>query len=286
MSEYIIRTKQLQYTYDDGSIALKGIDINIKKGKKIAFLGSNGSGKSTFFLCLNGILKPQKGTVYYEDQPISYKRKGLLDLRSKVQIVFQDPDHQLFCANVEQEISFGILNLGVDEKQAMTKVRQVMEHLEILPYKNKPTYALSGGQKKQVSIADILVMHPQVIMFDEPCSALDPKHAMIVNQCIDELCMNGISVLIATHDMEYAYAWADEIVVFHEGCILQQGTPQAVFANKKIIEQASLTQPYVLQLYDCLCSKGVLSKQLKPPGDMRTLITYLETVSHDWRRCE
>lgn len=278
MSEYIIQTKQLQYIYDDGTIALKGVDLKIKKGKKIAFLGANGSGKSTFFLCLNGILKPQKGTVYYEDNPISYKRKGLLDLRSKVQIVFQDPDDQLFCANVEQEISFGILNLGVEEDQVRTEVNTVMEHLEILPYKDKPTHALSGGQKKQVSVADILVMHPEVIILDEPCSALDPKHTDMVNHYIDELSTRGMTVLISTHDMDYAYAWADEIVIFHEGDILIQGSPQEVFENEQIIKQANLTQPYVLQLYECLCRKGVILKKFKAPKDMKTLITYIEAL--------
>lgn len=278
MSEYIIQTKQLQYIYDDGTIALKGVDLKIKKGKKIAFLGANGSGKSTFFLCLNGILKPQKGTVYYEDNPISYKRKGLLDLRSKVQIVFQDPDDQLFCANVEQEISFGILNLGVEEDQVRTEVNTVMEHLEILPYKDKPTHALSGGQKKQVSVADILVMHPEVIILDEPCSALDPKHTDMVNHYIDELSSRGMTVLISTHDMDYAYAWADEIVIFHEGDILIQGSPQEVFENEQIIKQANLTQPYVLQLYECLCRKGVILKKFKAPKDMKTLITYIEAL--------
>lgn len=278
MSEYIIQTKQLQYIYDDGTIALKGVDLKIKKGKKIAFLGANGSGKSTFFLCLNGILKPQKGTVYYEDNPISYKRKGLLDLRSKVQIVFQDPDDQLFCANVEQEISFGILNLGVEEDQVRTEVNTVMEHLEILPYKDKPTHALSGGQKKQVSVADILVMHPEVIILDEPCSALDPKHTDMVNHYIDELSTRGMTVLISTHDMDYAYAWADEIVIFHEGDILIQGSPQEVFENEQIIKQANLTQPYVLQLYECLCRKGVILKKFNAPKDMKTLITYIEAL--------
>lgn len=278
MSEYIMRTKGLQYTYEDGTVALKGIDVDIKKGKKIAFLGANGSGKSTFFLCLNGILKPQKGTVYYEDNPISYKRKGLLDLRSKVQIVFQEPDNQLFCANVEQEISFGILNLGVEEEQARREVRQVMEHLEILPYKDKPTHALSGGQKKQVSVADILVMHPEVIILDEPCAALDPKHANMVNHSIDELSAEGMSVLISTHDMDYAYAWADEVVIFHEGTILSQGTPQEVFEDEQVLHQSNLTQPYVLQLYRSLCKKGILSKELKAPRDMQTLITYIEAL--------
>ena len=118
-------------------------------------MGANGSGKSTFFLCCNGILRPQKGDILFHGKPVSYKRKELLALRSKVGIVFQDPDKQLFSASVEQEISFGILNLGVAKEQARTEVEQVMEELEIVPFRKRPVHALSGGQKKQVSIADI-----------------------------------------------------------------------------------------------------------------------------------
>ena len=116
MSNSILKVANLSYVYEDGTKALKKIDFNIKKGEKIAFIGGNGSGKSTMFLCLNGVLRPTNGNIYYEDKQIEYTRKGLLDLRSKVQIVFQDPDNQLFSASVYEEISFGILNLGIDEK--------------------------------------------------------------------------------------------------------------------------------------------------------------------------
>lgn len=279
MSEYIMRTQKLHYTYEDGTVALKEINLAIKKGKKIAFLGANGSGKSTFFLCLNGILKPQQGTVYYEEKPISYRRKGLLDIRSKVQIVFQDPDDQLFCANVEQEISFGILNLGVNEICARQKVEEVMEYLDIISFKDKPTYAISGGQKKQVSIADALVMHPEVIIFDEPCAALDPKHSLLVHDIINEVSEKGKTILISTHDMDYAYAWADEIVLFHEGNMIMQGTPQEIFENEHILKQTNLRQPYVLQLYKSLYKKGIIPADESIPRDLPSFLAYVESCT-------
>lgn len=158
----------------------------------------------------------------FHGKPVSYKRKELLALRSKVGIVFQDPDKQLFSASVEQEISFGILNLGVAKEQARTEVEQVMEELEIVPFRKRPVHALSGGQKKQVSIADILVMRPEIIILDEPAAALDPKHTRMVNEMVDKLTEQGITVLMATHDMDYAYAWADEIVLMKDGKVLCQ----------------------------------------------------------------
>ena len=204
MSNSILKVANLSYVYEDGTKALKKIDFNIKKGEKIAFIGGNGSGKSTMFLCLNGVLRPTSGNIYYEDKQIEYTRKGLLDLRSKVKIVFQDPDNQVFSASVYEEISFGILNLGIDEKVVERKVNEVIKELEIEPFVNKPTHFLSGGQKKRVSIADILVMDPEVIILDEPTSALDPKYTNVVNNLIDELTEKGKTVILSTHNVNKA----------------------------------------------------------------------------------
>ena len=164
-----------------------------------------------FFSAATEFLRPQKGDILFHGKPVSYKRKELLALRAKVGIVFQDPDKQLFSASVEQEISFGILNLGVAKEQARTEVEQVMEELEIVPFRKRPVHALSGGQKKQVSIADILVMKPEIIILDEPAAALDPKHTLMVNRIVDRLTEQGITVLISTHDVDYAMAWADDV---------------------------------------------------------------------------
>ena len=152
-TDIILKAEDLYFSYDDdNSHSLNGLSLEIKRGQKIAVMGANGSGKSTFFLCCTGIHKPQKGKLYLDGQEVKYNKKGLLDLRSKVGIVFQDPDNQLFSASVYQEISFGILNLGVSEEQAKKEVEEVIDYLEITPFRSKPTHALSGGQKKQVSI--------------------------------------------------------------------------------------------------------------------------------------
>ena len=158
-NDIILKAENLYFSYDDeNSHSLNGLSLEIKRGQKVAFMGSNGSGKSTFFLCCNGIHRPSSGTLYFDGEPVTYDKKGLLKLRSKVGIVFQDPDNQLFSASVYQEISFGILNLGVSEEDAKKEVEEVIDHLEITPFRHKPTHSLSGGQKKQVSIADILVI--------------------------------------------------------------------------------------------------------------------------------
>ena len=278
-NEIILKADSLYYSYDDDdSHSLNGLSLEIKKGQKVAFMGANGSGKSTFFLCCTGILKPQKGELYFKGEPYRYDKKSLLNLRSKVGIVFQDPDNQLFCSSVYQEISFGILNLGIPPEEAKKEVEKVIDYLEITPFRHKPAHALSGGQKKQVSIADILVMHPDIIILDEPAAALDPKHTIMVNHIVEQMTEAGITVLMSTHDVNYAYEWADEVILFHEGKVLLHGAPSQVFSNKSILSQTNLEPPAVLELFERLCQKGILKASLKIPKDLRTLEQYIEEI--------
>ena len=279
--DIILKAENLYFSYDDeNSHSLNGLSLEIKRGHKVAFMGANGSGKSTFFLCCNGIHRPSSGTLYFNGEPIDYSKKGLLDLRAKVGIIFQDPDNQLFSASVYQEISFGILNLGVSEEKAKEEVEQVIDYLEITPFRHKPTHALSGGQKKQVSIADILVMHPQIIILDEPAAALDPKHTTMVNHIIDRLTDEGITVLMSTHDVNYALEWADDIFLFKDGKVLMQGTPVEVFSNQSALAETNLEQPAVLQLFHSLCRKGILKSSLPLPRNLAVLEKYIENINN------
>ena len=278
-SDIILKAEDLYFSYDDEqSHSLNGLSLEIKKGQKIAFMGANGSGKSTFFLCCTGILKPQKGKLFFHNKEVTYKKKELLDLRSKIGIVFQDPDNQLFSASVYQEISFGPLNLGHSEEETKKEVEEVIDYLEITPFRHKPTHALSGGQKKQVSIADILVMKPEIIILDEPAAALDPKHTTMVNHIVDQMTQNGITVLMATHDVNYAYEWADEILLFHEGKVLMHGTPAQVFSNRGVLKQTNLEPPAVLERFESLCRKGILKSSLPLPKNLNALEKYISDV--------
>ena len=270
--DWIIEAENLCYTYDgNDERALDRMNLKIRRGRKVAFLGGNGSGKSTFFLCLNGIRRPDDGRILIDGTSVKYTRKGRLDLRRKVGVVFQEPDDQLFCASVYQEISFGIMNLGADEAEAEREVERVIEELGITPFQERPAHALSGGQKKLVAIADILVMHPEVMILDEPTAALDPKHTRIVQDIISKLTERGITVLMATHDMDYAYGWADEIVLMHEGKVLRSGSPAEVCSDRQALEKTNLEMPSVLRLYEIMKEKGILPSGDKPPVDMREL---------------
>lgn len=274
--DWVIEAQDVSYTYDgNNERALDGLNLKIRRGTKVAFMGGNGSGKSTFFLCLNGIRRPDTGKICIDGEAIEYTRKGLLNVRGRVGIVFQEPDDQLFSASVYEEISFGILNLGADEKTARREVESVIKELEITPFQDRPAHALSGGQKKQVAIADILVMHPEVMILDEPAAALDPKHTKKVQQIVDHLTEKGITVLMATHDIDYAYAWADEIILMHEGKVIRQGTPFDVCSDRAALKTASLEVPAVLRIHQRLKEKGLIPEDAVPPGSVDELVESL-----------
>lgn len=248
----MIEIKNLDYRYEDGTVALQNVNITIQKGEKIAIMGPNGSGKSTLFLCLNGVRKPTKGSILVNKEPIAYNKNGLKKLRQTIGIVFQNPDHQLFSADVYQEISFGPMNLGLEKEVVRERVDSVLSSLHIEHLRKRPTHFLSGGQKKQVAIADILAMKPEVILFDEPTAALDSYHSKVVNCMIDELCESGITVIQATHDSNYAMEWADQVIVIQDGKVLVKDTPQNVFQNEELRKRAYLEEPDVIKMYNCL----------------------------------
>lgn len=260
MKEILMQVQDLSYRYEDQTLALDKINLNIYRHQRLTIMGSNGSGKSTLFLNLNGVYKPTSGQILYEGKPLDYSRKGLLSLRKKVGIVFQEPDNQLFCASVLGEISFGPFNLGLDETTVRNRVTQICDTLSITPFLDKPTHFLSGGQKKRVSIADILVMEPELLILDEPFSALDPKHAHMIDDILKQLTDSGITVIIATHHADQAYRWADRIVVLNHSHVLADGTPQEIFSNKELLAAANLEQPTLMKVSDILKRKGILSE--------------------------
>lgn len=271
----ILEIDKITYTYSDGTKALNDVSLTVRQGEKLAFVGGNGSGKSTLFLCLNGILRPQSGTINYKGKPVIYKRKELLELRSKVGIVFQDPDNQLFASSVYQEISFGACNLALSQEEVKRRVDSVIEELGITPFSQKPTHALSGGQKKQVALADILVMEPEVLIMDEPVSALDPLHTKLLNEKLEELPNKGITVIVATHDMNFALEWADRIVMLKDGNIIREGNPADIFQEEELLKETNLSQPDVIILFNKLIEKKILKETLPVPRNLKELEGYL-----------
>lgn len=249
----ILETKHLTYGYDEEQLAIQDLSMQIEAGKTSAVLGANGAGKSTLFLHLNGILKPDHGEVLFHEKPISYGKKGLRELRSKVGIVFQNPDDQLFSASVYQDISFGAVNMGLPKEEVHRRVEQIMEQIGITDLKERPTHSLSFGQKKRVSFAGIMVMQPEVIILDEPTAGLDPVGVSELMHLLQDVCREQhTTVLLSTHDIDVVPIYADHVFVMDGGKLLAQGLPKEIFAQPELLRQHHLRLPRLSHLLEIL----------------------------------
>lgn len=271
MSSNIIETKGIVFTYADGTRALSDLTLTLPAGKRIAVLGANGSGKTTFFLCLNGILRPQKGEIFFAGEQVRYDKKSLRRLRGRLGIVFQDPEIQLFTANVQQEVAFGPLNLGLAEKEVRRRVQQVLALTGIERLAEKAIHMLSYGQKKQVAIASILAMEPDVLVADEPTAWLDQLHAGKVMELFHSISKQGTTVIISTHDTDLAFSWAEEIILLKEGKLLGKGPPEAVFLEEKLLTAAGLRRPFLLEVFFLLKEKGCVTNEAPAPRTLEAL---------------
>lgn len=268
----LLQVKDLCFSYDEKPV-LKQINITVRKGEKIAVMGSNGAGKSTFFLNLNGVLQPDSGDILLEGKKL--KKKDFKELHRRVGFVFQDADSQIIASNVKAEISFGPMNLGLSREEVKNRVAAAIEYMELSRFEDRAPQYLSGGEKKRVSIADILAMETDVLIFDEPMAALDPVNAQNVESILKRLHEDGKTLLIATHDVDFAYRYADRILVFSDGGIIADGTPREVFHRKEIMERAHLKAPAIMTVWEALEQKGFVKKGTGYPVTAEELVEKL-----------
>ena len=217
MMEAAIEARELRYIYEDGTAALKGINLRAERGKITGILGANGAGKSTLFLNLNGVLQPSDGEILLDGVPVKRDRKGLTELRRRVGIVFQDPDDQLFSADVYRDISFGAVNLGLPEAEVRRRVEAAMERTGVSHLRDKPTHALSFGQKKRVAIAGVLVMEPEALILDEPTRGIDVGAKYEIYCIINRLVEEGKSVIMISSELPEVLGMSDRIYIMNEG---------------------------------------------------------------------
>lgn len=245
----MIKTKGIDYTYEDGTTALKNININIDMHRIIGIVGSNGSGKTTLFLNLMGLLKPSRGKIFLDDKEMKYSRKALIETRKKIGIVFQDPDKQIFYSKVYDDVAFGPRNLNIDEKEVNRRVENSLESVSMVEFKEKPVHLLSHGQKKRVAIAGTLAMDNEVILFDEPTAGLDPVSTDQIVNIIKDLSLKEKKIVISSHDMDMIYELCDYIYVMAEGEIIGEGIPQEIFLEENIINRAKLKEPWMVKIH-------------------------------------
>jgi cobalt/nickel transport system ATP-binding protein len=251
MSDWILELDGVVYGYPcNAQNALQHLTLKVPTGKRCGLIGQNGCGKTTFFLIANGLYRPSQGCVRWQGKQIGYDRASLSKLRQQVGLVFQNPEHQLVATTVEEDISYGLCNAGLPVSEIRVRTQQAIDQFHLTELAHQPVHNLSLGQKKRVSIADVMVLNPTLLLLDEPTAYLDPRHTAALRSQLQSIHESGTTIVLASHDLEFVYQWADWIFVLDRGQLILQGTPEDVFAERQILADLQLGVPLSIELMD------------------------------------
>ena len=257
MSHRALAASGLVAGYPGAAPVLDGAALTVPPGRRLALLGANGSGKTTLLRCLSGALRPAGGTITVDGHPLKHTRRGLREHRQVVQLVLQDPDDQLFSASVGQDVSFGPLNLGLDEDAVRARVAEALELLAVAHLATRPTHQLSYGERKRVAIAGAVAMRPCALLLDEPTAGLDPSAVTDTLAALARLQEHDSTVVMSTHDVDLALQWADSVAVVVDRTVVQ-GEPGDLLGDRDLLARARLAQPWALAVGARLRDLGLL----------------------------
>lgn len=232
--------KNIYYSYESGVLALKNVSLEINEGESVAFIGPNGSGKSTIMKLINGLVNPSSGSYSFEGNEITLKKfQNDLFLKSfhkKIGFVFQNSEVQLFCSNVYEEIAFGLRQMNMPEEEVQKRVEDILKLLKVEDLKHRQPYHLSGGEKRKIAIASVLVMNPEVLVFDEPMNGLDPESKRFLKELMMKLNKAGKTVLCSTHDFEYVEGVFKRAIVFSKDhTIIRDGDYKEIMEDREFL---------------------------------------------------
>ena len=253
----VISIKNIHFHYhdDDKREALSDVSIDVYPGEWLAIIGHNGSGKSTLAKMMNGLLEPNEGSIYIDGQLLT--EETVYEARRKVGMVFQNPDNQFVGTTVEDDIAFGLENIGMPREEMIQKINSSLEMVRMTPFKDKEPARLSGGQKQRVAIAGMIALAPKVVILDEATSMLDPQGRFEVISTIQKLHKEkGITVISITHDLEEA-ASADRVLLMEGGKVNRIGTPSDIFEMGTALVEKGLDVPFSEKLKAILKEKGL-----------------------------
>lgn len=259
MTAALLELQAVDHVFADGSAGLRGCSLALARGRRHALLGANGAGKTTVLQHLNGLLRPTAGRLLWNGRPVDYGRKGLAQLRRSVGLVFQNPERQLFSAQVEEDVSFGPLNLGLDDATVRTRVAAALDAVGLRDQARRAVHHLSFGQKKRVCIAGVLAMQPEVLLLDEPMAGLDAPMQLELAELLDRLAASGVTILLSTHDIDFAYAWADDIHLMAGGRCIASGPATTIARDAAVLDAAGQRLPTALALHAQLVAHRVLA---------------------------
>lgn len=250
MSESVLEISGVAYAYPDGHQALFGVNLHVHRGEKIALLGPNGAGKTTLVLHINGILLPGAGNVRIAGMEVN--TENLKQIRSKVGVVFQDPDDQLFMPTVRDDVAFGPTNMGITGDALNERVNQALTAVGMQAFADRAPQHLSFGQRRRVAIATVLAMQPEILVLDEPSSNLDPAARREIAEILNEL---DITMLMVTHDLPYALELCQRSVILSAGTIVADRSTYDLLADEELIKQHRLELPFGFKLDPSLAKK-------------------------------
>ncbi len=239
----IVTVHNLTYRYPDGTEALRGISFEIGEGESVALMGPNGAGKTTLFLHLNGLMKGNTGDVRIFGGTLDGK-KSLREVRRRIGIVFQNPEDQLFCPTVFDDVAFGPLNYELSPEEVRSRVRNALEAVGMPGFEDRVSHHLSFGEKKRISLATVLSMKPEMILLDEPTSNLDPRSRRKVMEVIGN---QEAAKVIATHDLEMALELCERGIIMDDGQVVADGRTSDILRDKSLLEAHGLEVPYSLR---------------------------------------
>ena len=257
LSQTIIELENIHYRYheDDAREALAGVSLEIRRGEWLAIIGHNGSGKSTLAKVMNGLIEANTGSVVVNGKTLT--EETVFDARRTVGMVFQNPDNQFVGTTVEDDIAFGLENIGLPREEMLERVTRVLDMVKMSEFRTKEPARLSGGQKQRVAIAGVTALEPEVIILDEATSMLDPKGRLEVISTIQKLHKEKkITVISITHDLDEA-AQADRVVLMEQGQIQQIGTPKEIFKLGSKLVEKGLDVPFAEKLIEALRERGI-----------------------------
>jgi cobalt/nickel transport system ATP-binding protein len=247
----LLKFERVNYTYSGSQYpAIADLSIEIPSGKRCALIGQNGCGKSTLFLLANGLYQPQQGQIFWQQQPVKYDRQSLMKLRQQVGLVFQNPEQQIVATTVEEDISYGLYNLGLSTPIIAERVQQALIDFNLTELAQTPIHHLSLGQKKRVSIADVMVLRPELLLLDEPTAYLDPRHTKLLLATLEQIYVAGTTIVMATHDLDLVYRWADWVLVMDRGKVVMAGTPVEIFSQAETLAALEIDLPLAVELLD------------------------------------
>ncbi len=280
----IIEAKNLSFKYDETSshLILDNINLNIEEGSFTAIIGHNGSGKSTFAKHLNAILLPCGGSVYVCGTDTKEK-KSIFELRKNAGMVFQNPDNQIVATIVEEDVAFGLENIGVEHNEMCERVESALKAVDMYEFKNHAPHLLSGGQKQRVAIAGILAMQPKCIVLDEPTAMLDPVgRKEVLNTIIKLNREKNITIVLITHYMDEAVK-ADRVVIMNKGTVVMDSTPDKVFEDEKKLNELGLGVPQSTALSHRLKESGlnIRGNALTPEECAEEILKMAEGIKND-----